>query len=170
MISEERRDVRRELLRGLGASLNAEDPYAGADLANAGRVVAALWLLSAILSLCFFPLDPPTEAIGPPGWAVAGVLLAASVYGALRLLRRDPPLSFDELLVLSYLGLAQVATLTWLAGGADSAYETLFVLWVGSAMGIHPPRRAFLFLVATAAAAALPLAYDDWNGATAANL
>jgi diguanylate cyclase (GGDEF)-like protein len=98
------------------------------------------------------------------------VLLAASVYGALRLLRRDPPLSFNELLVLSYLGLVQVATLTWLAGGADSAYEALFVLWVGSAMGIHPPRRAFLFLVATAAAAALPLAYDGWDGATAANL
>src|ERR671914_392067 len=72
--------------------------------------------------------------------------------------------------LLRGLGLAQVATLTWLAGGADSAYETLFVLWVGSAMGIHPPRRAFLFLVATAAAAALPLAYDGWDGATAANL
>jgi diguanylate cyclase (GGDEF)-like protein len=170
MTSEQRRDVREELLRGLGASWKAEDPYAGADLANAGRVVAALWLLSALLALCFFPLDPPTEAIGAAGWAVAGVLVAAAVLGAVRLLRRDPPLGFSELLVLSYVGLAQVAILTWLAGGAGSAYEGLYFLWVGSAMGIHPPRRAFVFLAVTAAVAALPLAYDGWSGAAAADI
>jgi diguanylate cyclase (GGDEF)-like protein len=170
MTSENRRDARRELLSRLGAAWNAEDPYAGADLANAGRIVAAMWMLSALLSLCFFPLDPPTEPLGAAGWGIAGVLVAASVYGALHLLRRDPPLSFNELLLLSYLGLAQVALLVWLAGGAQSAYEALFVLWMGTATGIHPPRRAFAFLGAAAIAAGLPLVYDGWSGAVASHI
>jgi diguanylate cyclase (GGDEF)-like protein len=133
-------------------------------------LVALLWLLSAILALCFFPLDPPTEAIGSAGWFVAGVLVAASVVGARHLLRRDPPLDFNELLGLSYVGLAQVALLVSLAGGAGSVYEGLFILWVGSAMGIHPPRRAFAFLAVTAVALALPLAYDGWSGAAASDI
>ena len=170
MTAEQRNDIRQELMKGLNEAWRQDDPYAGADRANAGRIVAALWLLSAILSLCFLPLDPPTEAIGSAGWIVAGVLIAASVVGARHLLRRDPPLDFNELLGLSYLGLAQVAILTWLGGGAGSAYETLYLLWVGSGMGIHPPRRAFAFLAATGVAAALPLAYDGWSGATAADI
>jgi diguanylate cyclase (GGDEF)-like protein len=162
--------MREELLKGLGAARRHEDPYAGADRANAGRIVALLWLLSAILSLCFLPLDPPTEAIGSAGWFVAGLLVAGSVLGARHLLRREPPLDFNELLVLSYLGLAQVSLLTWLGGGAGSAYQSLFVLWVGSGMGIHPPRRAFTFLGVTAVFAALPLFYDGWSSAVAADI
>jgi diguanylate cyclase (GGDEF)-like protein len=170
MSSERRHDMRKELLERLGAAREHDDPYAGADQANAGRIVALLWLLSAILTLCFFPLDPPTDAIGSAGWFVAGLLVAGSVVGARHLLRRDPPLDFNELLALSFLGLAQVALLEWLAGGADSVYEGLFILWVGSAMGIHPPRRAFLFLGATAVALALPLEYDGWSGPAAADI
>lgn len=170
MTSERRNHLWRGLLSGLDAARVPGNPYAGGDRANAGRVVAALWLLSAILTLCYLPLDPPTEAIGSAGWLVAGLLVAASIVGARHLLRREPPFDFNELLVLSYLGLGQVATLTWLGGGAGSVYEFLYFIWVGSAMGIHPPRRAFAFLAATAGAAALPLLYDGWSGAAAAEL
>ena len=170
MTSAQRHDIRRELLERLGAATAHEDPYAGADRANAGRLVALLWLLSAVLSLCFFPLDPPTEAIGSAGWFVAGLLVAASVVGARHLLRRDPTLDFNELLALSYVGLAQIALLVWLSGGAESVYLGLFLFWVGSAMGVHPPRRAFAFLGVTGLVMALPLLYNGWSGAAAADI
>jgi diguanylate cyclase (GGDEF)-like protein len=167
----DRADFRRELLRGFGALRSGEqDPYAGVDQANAGRIVALLWLLSAILTLLFLPLDPPTEAIHGAGWAVAVLLVVGGVIGARRLLRRDPPLGFNELLALCYLGLAQVALLVWLGGGADSAYEELYLLWVAATMGIHPPRRALTFLVVTAMVAFSPLVYDQWTSAAASGI
>ena len=164
----EQHDLGRELLRGFRAGRGGDhDPYAGADKGNAGRIVGLLWLLSAALTLAFFPLDPPTEAIGGGGWAVAGILVVASIVGARRLLRRRPPLGFNELLALSYLGLGQVALLVWLGGGAHSAYEELYLLWVGAAMGIHPPRRALAFLGIAGVAAFAPLVYDGYDGASA---
>jgi len=156
------------LLVGLGAGRSGDaDPYAGGDRTNAGRILALLWLLSALLTLAFLPFDPPTEAIGAGGWFVAGLIVMASVVGARHLLRRSPPLDFNDLLALSYLGLVQVAILVWLGGGSGGAYEQLYLLWVGSAMGIHPPRRSFVFLGATGLAAAAPLVYDG-SSATAA--
>lgn len=169
MTPGEQREFGRQLLRGLGAGRSGDDdPYAGSDKANASRIVAMLWLLSALLTLAFFPFDPPSEGIGAAGWVVASALVVASVAGAGWLLRRDPPLGFNDLLALSYLGLAQVGLLVWLGGGADSAYEQLYLLWVGSAMGIHPPRRALAFLGVTALVASAPLLYEGWSGAAAA--
>lgn len=169
MTLNEHREFGREVLRRLGAVRSGgQDPYAGGDRANAGRILALLWLLSALLTLGFLPLDPPTEAIGAAGWMLASALVAASVFGARRLLRRDPPLSYNDLLALSYLGLAQVALLQWLGGGPDSIYSQLFLLWIGSAMGIHPPRRALTFLVVAVAVAFAPFVYDGWESATGA--
>ena len=138
----EQPDLRRELLRGLRGGNGAN--YAGSDRANATRIVALLWLLSAVLAIAFLPFDPPTEAIGGGG-----------VGARRRDHRRQPgrreapaarrPLGFNELLALSYLGLAQVAVLVWLGGGAGSAYENLYLLWVGAGTGIHPPRRALAY-------------------------
>lgn len=82
-------------------------------------------------------------------------------------MRHQSPLSFNALLAVNYVGLAQVGLLVWLAGGAGSAYQNLFLLWIGSAMGTHPPRRGLIFLGVTAAAAALPLAYDGWSSDSA---
>jgi diguanylate cyclase (GGDEF)-like protein len=171
MARDERGNLAREIIRGMRSVRRRDvDPYAGADQANAGRILALLWLLSGALTLAFFPLDPPTEAIGSAGWAVAGAVVVASVAGALRLLRRDPPLGFNDLLALSYLGLAQVALLQWLGGGVGSSYQELYLLWLGSAMGIHPPRRALAFLAVTVLVAFSPLAYDRWSSAAAAEI
>lgn len=158
----------RKALRALRRS--QEEPYAGADLANAGRIVALLWLLSGVLTLAFLPFDPPTEMIGAAGWVIAGVIVAASLVGARYLLRRDPPLGFGQLLGLSYLGLAQVLCLAWLAGGTSTPYQNLYLLWLASAMGIHPPRRAIAFLAATALAALAPLVYEGWSSSVAADI
>lgn len=158
----------RKALRGL--LRRQSDPYAGADRGNAVRIVALLWGLSALLTVAFLPLDHPTAAIGGAGWIVAAVLVAGSFIGGRHLLGRQPPPGFVDLLALSYLGLAQVGVLVWLAGGAGSAYQKLYLIWVGSAMGIHPPRRALVFLGATAAAAAVPLAYDGWSAGAATDV
>ena len=161
--SEVGQDLGRLLTRGA-------QTYAGADQGNAARIVALLWVLSGLLALAFLPFDPPTAAIGPAGWAIAGVLVAGSLVGGRAVRRRRPPPRFAVLLALSYLGLGQVAALEWLAGGAGSAYQSLYLLWVGSAMGIHPPRRALTFLGATVLVASAPLLYEGWSSQAASSI
>jgi diguanylate cyclase (GGDEF)-like protein len=167
MSSGERRQPGQRILHRLGALRGGHDPYAGADQVNAGRAVAGLWVLSGLLTLAFLPLDPPTVAIGSAGWAVAGAVAAGALVGARWILRRDPPLGFDELLLISYGGLVQVGVLEWLAGGAGAKYQGLFLLWIASAMGVHPPARGLTFLLVAGLAAFAPLGYDGWSDAAA---
>ncbi len=133
------------------------DPYEGADWDAARRVAAAILGLSALLSLAFLPLEPVDDEIGAAGWAVAGALIVAGLAGAVAVARRRP--SFDDLLVIAYLGVAGIATLNFLAGGGSSAYEDLFVLWM-AAGALHPPRRAVVHLGVLILALALPLLYE----------
>jgi diguanylate cyclase (GGDEF)-like protein len=144
--------------------------YAGADQGNAARIVALIWVLSGLLTLAFLPLDPPTAAIGSAGWVLAGGLVVGSLVGGRSVLHRQPPPRFAALLALSYLGLAQAAGLEWLAGGAGSAYQNLYLLWVSSAMGVHPPRRALTFLGAAVLVASAPLLYDGWSSSAATSI
>jgi diguanylate cyclase (GGDEF)-like protein len=144
--------------------------YEGADKANATRIVAVICSLSALLGLVFLPLDPPDVAIGGAGWAVAVALIAAGLVGGRMLRRRPEPARFSALLTISYLGLAAVGVLEWLAGGASTAYGQLTLLWLGSAVGIHPLGRALVFLLVSALVTAAPLAYDGWDANLAANL
>jgi diguanylate cyclase (GGDEF)-like protein len=165
------RDSRREARRAIRRLLTlAPDNYEGADQANAARLVAFLWMLSGLLAAAFLPFDNPTASIGGIGWAVAAGLIAMSFLGAVHLLRRSPAPGFNHLLLLSYFGLVQVGVLQWLAGGGGSAYQELYLIWIGSAMGVHPPRRALAFLVVALAAAASPLAYDGWSSTAAREL
>jgi diguanylate cyclase (GGDEF)-like protein len=149
------RGLVRETVKAMFA--RSDDPYRGADLATSQRAVVALTGFTALLSLAFFPLDPPTEAIGSAGWAVAGALVAAGPFGAYRLLRGDP--GFDALLAASYLVAAQIAVLVWLAGGLSSDYEDLYIFALGAGL-VHPPRRAFPQLGFVVACLALPLIYE----------
>jgi diguanylate cyclase (GGDEF)-like protein len=137
------------------------DPYAGADRANAVRLVALLWVLSSLLTLLFLPFDHPTAQIGAAGWAIAGVLILGGFAGALYLVRRRPEPGFNDLLLVSYLGLVQVGLLVWLAGGEGAAYQGLYLLWIGSAVGVHPPRRAIFYFGVALLAAAAPLIYGE---------
>jgi diguanylate cyclase (GGDEF)-like protein len=66
-------------------------------------------------------------------------------------------------LVLSYLGLASVALLEWLAGGGETAYQNLFIFWALVGAGVHPPRRVLPLLLAAPLVAALPLVYEGWS-------
>lgn len=142
-----------------------KDGYQGADRRNAVRLVVALWLLTGILIACFMPLEPPTEELGAAGWFIAGALAVTNVAGAMTVRRRRERVSFDALLGICYLGLVEVAALQWLGGGLGSAYQNLYLLWLGAAMGVHPPLRALTFLGATALAAFSPLLYysSSWG-------
>jgi diguanylate cyclase (GGDEF)-like protein len=133
------------------------DPYEGADLATSRRVTAALLGLSTLLSLSFLPFEPPDQEIGAEGWLVASGLIAAGLVGTVFILRRRP--GFDELLGVAYAGVAGVVALNGLAGGRSSAYEDLFVLWLGAG-AVHPPRRAFTYLAVLIGCLSLPLLYQ----------
>lgn len=157
----------RNLPHVLGGDTNT---YEGADRVNAARLVAILSALSGLLTLAYLAFDPPTEALGSAGWPIAGAVTAAQIGCGGVLLRGHWRPGFNELLLMSYLGLGSVAVMVWLAGGAGTPYESLYLLWLGSAIGVHPPRRALTFLAATAVVASLPFAYDGWNSAAASDI
>jgi diguanylate cyclase (GGDEF)-like protein len=133
------------------------DSYAGADLATSRRFQAGLLGLCGLLALAFLPFEPVDDQIGAAGWPIAAALGLMAIGGAVLLSRREP--SFDDLLVVAYAGIAGIAMLNYLAGGGSSAYEDLYVLWVGTGAA-HPPRRALAHLATMVGALALPLLYE----------
>ncbi len=166
----DKRDPKRLLAAAIAALRRDQaHAYEGADPQNATRMLALLWSLSALLTLAFLPLDPPVERIGGFGWVVAGGIVASSFVAAGRLLRRLSA-GFHALLALSYLGLVEIGVLVWLSGGTHSTYQILTLFWVCSAMGVHPPRRAFTFLAAAAAVAAATLVYEGWSAEAGAEV
>jgi diguanylate cyclase (GGDEF)-like protein len=137
--------------------MDSRDPYAGADPTTSRRFQAGLLGLCGLLTLTFLPFEPVDEQIGDAGWAIAAALGILAIAGAVLLLRREP--SYDDLLVIAYTGIAGIALLNYLAGGGSSAYEDLYVLWLGTGAP-HPPRRALPHVATMVAALALPLAYE----------
>ena len=135
------------------------DPYAGGDQPTARRLGALLWVIAGSLTALLLPLSPPDEAIGAWGWALAGLLVAACFAGA-RLMRRCE-IGWDGMLVTSYVGVAQVALLQWLAGGHGAPYAELYLIVALYAGALHPPRRLAGVVAAVALASAAPLAYDS---------
>lgn len=146
-----------------------DNPYAGADLHSARRIVAAMLAFVSLLALALFPLDPPSAQIGWPGWAVGGLLVALGLAVAARLNRLKDPWTVDAMLAVAYLGLAGIIVLEWLAGKGAVAYDVLFVAWLVAGV-IHPPRRAFPFLVALVAGLSLPVLYEGYSSALASRL
>jgi diguanylate cyclase (GGDEF)-like protein len=148
-----------DLLRSLLE--RSPDPYAGADLATSRRFQAGLLALCGLLTLAFLPFEHPDEQIGWAGWPIAIGLGLLAIGAAVLMLRRQP--SFDDLLVVAYAGVAGIAVLNYLAGGGSSAYEDLYVLWLGAGAA-HPPRRALTHVAVVVGALALPLLYDEASG------
>src|ERR671937_1417849 len=134
-----------------------EQPYQGADIETARKLAGMLWGLSAALAAAFLVLAPPDVSLDQPGWPAAILIIALSGVGARWVFSSE--LGFGELLMISYLGLAQTALLQWLAGGA-APYRALFLLWLGSGVGVHNARRGVLFIPAVVGFGSLPLLYS----------
>ncbi len=136
-----------------------EHPYRdGADIETARKLVGMLWGFSAALSSVFLALAAPDVQLGGAGWLPAVLIVALGAVGARWVF--DSELGFGELLMISYLGLAQTALLQWLAGGA-APYRALFLLWLGSGVGVHNARRGALFIPAVVLFGSLPLIYSE---------
>ncbi|HEX2085461.1 MAG TPA: GGDEF domain-containing protein [Solirubrobacteraceae bacterium] len=144
-------------LRAVTAS-PAGDAYAGGDVANARRLGALLWLVSAGLIVLLLPLSPPDEAIGGWGWAVAGAVVLVGVGVVVVFARLEP--GWDFMLGTSFLGAAAVTLMQWLAGGHGTPYGELFLICALYAAAVHPLRRLLPLLLAVALGLFAPLTYD----------
>ena len=145
-----------------------ENPYAGGDLAMARRLGAAIWAFASVVVAVLLVVAAPDRAIGPAGWAIAAVLLAAGALGTHRLADGSRALAWNELLAMSYVAIAQIALLQWLAGDGALAYAELYVVVAIFAGAMHPPRRVVVVLATATVASALPLAFVAWDAQLAA--
>jgi diguanylate cyclase (GGDEF)-like protein len=165
---DERTDTGQASIRTLFA--RRSDPYAGADLASARRMIALTWVLGTIVGIGLVPLSPVVGTIGALGWAAIGVMTLCAFATCRWLIDPRRNVSFDLLLALSYMAMAFLALAQWLTGGADSPLRELYLLAMLNGVTVHPPRRAAVFLIASAVAMCSPLAYGGWSRATAVDL
>ena len=149
---------------------NRPDPYAGMDVEEGRRIGGLLCLVVAALIPVLSWASSPDERIGDAGWLIAAAVAAAYLLCAYVMLRPGARIGYDGMLVLNYVGIAQVALLVWLAGGAGTPYPLLFLAPGVLTPSVHPPRRALPLLGALTIAIFLPLAYDGWNGGQAAEM
>lgn len=146
---------------------STEDFYAVADLGTARRLGALLWVLGTAIAVLLLPISPPTASpLGAWGWALAAGAIAICVLLAWRMLSRRQGVSPNELLASSYVALAVVAVLVWLAG-SESPYQGVFLLSVLYTAAVHPPRRLLLYAVVLVAVISAPFAYDGWSSTLA---
>jgi len=146
---------------------SSEDFYAVADLGTARRLGALLWVLGTAIVVLLLPISPPTASpLGAWGWVLAAGAIAVCVLLAWRMLSRRQGVSPNELLASSYVALAVVAVLVWLAG-SESPYQGVFLLSVLYTAAVHPPRRLVLYAVVLVAVICAPFAYDGWSSTLA---
>jgi diguanylate cyclase (GGDEF)-like protein len=143
------------------------DPYAGADLGNARRMMALNWVLGTALGIAMLPLSDGGRRFGLVGWLALIAMVPPALAVGRWLVDSTRRITFNHLLAVSYSGLAALTVATWLTGGATSLLRQLYLLVLLGAVGVHPPRRAGVFLLCTCASVSAPLAYDGWDGAAA---
>jgi diguanylate cyclase (GGDEF)-like protein len=139
------------------------DTYAGADMPQALRLGALLWLMGSVLLIPLWVLSPPDREIGAGGWLIALALATTGVLWGYALRTRPFPLTFWMLLATAYLATAGLATMQWLAGGWDAPYMALGLLPMIYVAVLHPPRQIAAFVLFMALALVSPLLYDGWD-------
>ncbi len=145
---------------GMGAVV-MEGPYAGADLELGRRGSGAVAIVAGTLELALFAFAPPTHGLGVAGWTVGVVIGLATLAGGASLLRPGATTTFGRLAVLQWSGLAGLAILIPLTGGADSPQVALTLLWMVNFAALHPTTQFALSVLAASAMTAAPLIYGD---------
>jgi diguanylate cyclase (GGDEF)-like protein len=143
-------------------------PYFGNDVDNARRLGGLMWLIYGTVAALLLPLAPPSGRYATAAWIVAASMVVSSLLTGRHWLRHR--VGFNALLAGSYVALAQLATLQALAGSGASAYQELYLLLAVFTAAVHPPRRTGPYLLVLSVAACLPLLYQGWTSATAADL
>jgi diguanylate cyclase (GGDEF)-like protein len=149
-------EVHTGLRERLRAFFSRKDQFAGADIALACRFTRIGWLLGVAVAYALFPLYPPTQEIGSAGWLVVGALVLPTLGWFYFLFKQSERVSFNILLVTSYMGILFVGIEQWLAGGVPAPYHELYPFMICGAAAVHPPRRFFPFMVVTAAVVIVP--------------
>jgi diguanylate cyclase with GGDEF domain len=144
------------------------DPYFGNDVDNARRLGGLMGLIYGTVTALLLPIAPPSGRYATAAWIVAASIVVTTLLTARHWLRCR--VSFNALLLGSYMALAELATLQALAGSGASAYQELYLLLAVYTAAVHPPRRTAPYLLVLSIAACLPLLYQGWTSATAADL
>lgn len=158
MAAGETRAIVRRALRDLARA--PADRAAPTEIAAARRIDALVWASAALVSLVYLALAPPSVALGAAGWPLAAAAIATGLWWARRLLDRGRAVTYDHLLLASYVGVAALAGVGWLAGGAGAPYDDLLILALISALACHPTRRGLLLTAAVVLADLAPYLYD----------
>ena len=138
-----------------------EDAYRGAQRDLIYRGSGVLSIVGSATSLVLMAFYPPTVALGAVGWALAvpTAVLSIVLGGRSYTLRYRP--SITSVYRSSFIGIAQIALLQWLAGGGDAPYIQLLMLpMLGAAAG-HPLRRCVPVALFASLAALSPLLYGS---------
>jgi diguanylate cyclase (GGDEF)-like protein len=142
----------------------SDEHFAGADMSLTRRTIGLMTLLTSAITGLFMLLAPPIRS--PLGWfglAIGLAVVAGGLRGGRRLLSPDCSVGFDQLLLWSYLGLARIVLLNWLAGGGYTSYQSIAILSVIAGAGVQPPRRGAGYLLALVPALGAPLIYQGWS-------
>ena len=148
-------------LRAAARTLYARrhDPSLEVDMRIATAMGGVMWIGGALLAAVMLLFAPPTQTIGPSGWALAGATIGVAVgIGVIRIGRRRPS-QFGSLFAGSLVALLGVAFLEWLTGGRDSPQHVLFAFPLLYAAAVQPRRRALLVLVLVCVVVWAPLLY-----------
>ncbi len=138
-----------------------EDAYRGAQRDLIYRGSGVLSLVGSVTSLVLMALYPPTVAWGALGWALAvPAAILSIVLGCLSCTLTYQP-SLTSVYSSSFVGIAQIGVLQWLAGGGKAPYVQLLMLpMLGAATG-HPVRRCVPVALLASLAALSPLLYGS---------
>jgi diguanylate cyclase (GGDEF)-like protein len=141
-------------VRGLFA--RGANTYAGADIELARRFARVNWGVGTLIVLALVPFFPPTHTLGAVGWLVGLPGTILTVGGYLYATRQPRHVTYNSLYYASWISLAQLALLQWLAGGRIAPYHEMYLFLILSTGLMHPPRRFVAYVVAVVAAGFAP--------------
>jgi diguanylate cyclase (GGDEF)-like protein len=117
-------------------------------------------VVGPLVAGAFAVLYPPTAQIGGVGWVVFGIFACACVVLGALILGGFIVVSWTQIYLCSFAGIAQVALLEWLAGGGGAPYPQLLLLPVLGAATDRSVRDCALVVLAALAAALSPALYS----------